>query len=264
MPAASATSSPNTTDYIDLTGKRAVVTGGALGIGAEISATLARAGATVILTDVNPEGEQTASDLAKSGVKVEWRACNIAVTDDLIAVADGAMAAGGLDIWINNAGIYPTTGPVIDVTDDFLARMFEINVRAQFSACREAGRRMPNGGSIVNLASIAAIRGGAGISAYSASKAAVVAMTRAIGHEFGPKGIRVNAIAPGIIDTPGVRAQMEPLKATGLDIDKAITNNPLGIAGQPIHIAKACLFLVSDLAEFVNGHLLVVDGGSTA
>ena len=118
--------------------------------------------------------------------------------------------------------------------------------------------------AIVNMASVAAIRGGANISAYAASKAAVVAMTRAHANELGPQGIRVNAIAPGIIDTPGVQEQMAPLKAGGLDIDKRIAANPVGIAGQPDHIACGVLFLVSDLARFVSGHLLVIDGGSTA
>jgi NAD(P)-dependent dehydrogenase (short-subunit alcohol dehydrogenase family) len=123
---------------------------------------------------------------------------------------------------------------------------------------------MPNGGAIVNLASIAALGGGANISAYSASKAAVVALTKAAAHELGPKGIRVNAIAPGIIDTPGVQEQMEPLRAGGLDIDRVIDANPVGLAGQPDYIARGALFLVSDLAVFVSGHLLVIDGGSRA
>ena len=110
----------------------------------------------------------------------------------------------------------------------------------------------------------ALVTGGANISAYSASKGAVVALTRAHANEHGPQRIRVNAIAPGIIDTPGVQDQMEPLKAGGLDIEAAIAANPVGIAGQPDHIARGVLFLVSDLAEFVNGHVLVIDGGSTA
>jgi NAD(P)-dependent dehydrogenase (short-subunit alcohol dehydrogenase family) len=177
-----------------------------------------------------------------------------------------ALAAGeaGLDILVNNAGIFTTTGPVAQVADDFVTRMLDVNVRAQFSATREAAARMAKGGSIVNLASVAALGGGANISAYSASKAAVVAMTRAHAHELGPQGIRVNAIAPGIIDTPGVQEQMEPLRSGGLDIDKRIAANPVGIAGQPDHVARGVVFLASDLAAFVSGHVLVIDGGSTA
>ena len=151
-----------------------------------------------------------------------------------------------------------------NVTDDFVSRMLEVNVRAQYSAAREAARLMRNGGAIVNLASIAGVRGGANITAYSASKGAVIALTRAFANELGPRGIRVNAIAPGIIDTPGVQEQMAPLKKGGLDIDAAIAANPLRIAGQPDHIARVTLFLVSGLAAFITGQTVVVDGGATA
>ena len=187
--------------------------------------------------------------------------CALPILNDAVAAAaDG----GNLDILVNNAGIYPTTGPIENVTDAFVTKMLEVNVRAQYSAAREAARHMKMGGAIVNLASIAGVRGGANITAYSASKGAVIALTRAFANELGPKGIRVNAIAPGIIDTPGVQEQMAPLKKGGLDIDAAIAANPLRIAGQPDHIARATLFLVSELAAFVTGQTLVVDGGATA
>lgn len=249
-------------ELVDLSGRRAVVTGAAVGIGRAIATRLAQAGAHVLLTDVDDAGAATAAELQEAGFDATFRRCDITKTADLV---DAAEAAGGvLDIWINNAGIYPTTGPILNVTDEFVAHMLEVNVRAQYSATREAARRMGNGGAIVNLASIAGLRGGAGITAYSTSKAAVIGMTRAMATELGPVGIRVNAIAPGIIDTPGVRAQMEPLRAQGLVIESAISANPLRIAGQPDHIARACLFLVSDLASFVTGVTLVVDGGATS
>ena len=147
--------------------------------------------------------------------------------------------------------------------------MIDVNIKGYIYPAMEAIKRMSTkhggkGGAIVNMASIAALGGGANISAYSASKGAVVSLTQAHAHELGPQGIRVNAIAPGIIDTPGVQEQMEPLKQGGLDIEARIAANPVGLAGQPDHIARGMLFLVSDLAEFVNGHLLVIDGGSTA
>jgi NAD(P)-dependent dehydrogenase (short-subunit alcohol dehydrogenase family) len=250
---------PTLAELVDLTGKRALVTGAGKGIGAAIATRLGEAGADVTVADLDPAAEQLASSIGAEFVR-----CDITDAEQLEqAVAIGA-GESGLDILVNNAGIFPTTGPVAEVTDEFVLRMLDVNVRAQFSATREAAARMPGGGAIVNLASIAALAGGANISAYSASKAAVVAMTRAHANELGPKGIRVNAIAPGIIDTPGVREQMEPLRAGGLDIDKRIAANPVGIAGQPDHIARGVLFLVSDLAEFVSGHLLVIDGGATA
>ena len=250
---------PTLTELIDLSGKRALVTGGSKGIGAACAQRLVEAGAHVTIADIDPAGADTA---AARGA--EFVACDITDAEQLEAAVDAAAGNDGLDILVNNAGIYPTTGPVAKVTDEFIDRMLDVNVRAQFSATREAAARMPKGGAIVNMASIAALGGGANISAYSASKGAVVSLTQAHANELGPQGIRVNAIAPGIIDTPGVQDQMEPLRQGGLDIDKRIAANPVGLAGQPDHIARGVLFLVSDLAEFVNGHLLVIDGGSTA
>jgi len=248
-------------DLIDLGGKRALVTGGGKGIGAAIAARLIEAGATVTIADLDPVAERFADEVGAGFAR-----CDITDTGQLVAAIESAAGGpeGSLDIVVNNAGIFPTTGPMTEATDEFVHRMLDVNVRAQFSTAREAANRMPNGGAIINLASIAALGGGANISAYSASKAAVVALTRAFANELGPRGIRVNAIAPGIIDTPGVQDQLAPLKAGGLDIEARIAANPVGIAGQPDHIARTAVFLASDLAEFVNGHLLVVDGGSTA
>ena len=250
---------PSLTDLVDLSGKRALVTGAGKGIGAAIAARLAEAGAHVTIAELDPAAESYASTIGADFVH-----CDITHTDQLENAVTTAAGRFGLDILVNNAGIFPTTGPVAQVTDEFVHRMLDVNVRAQFSATREAAAKMPNGGVIVNMASVAALRGGANISAYAASKAAVVALTRAHAIELGPRGIRVNAIAPGIIDTPGVQAQLEPLRAGGLDIDKRIAANPVGIAGQPDHIARGVIFLASPLAEFVSGHLLVIDGGATA
>ena len=252
-------------ELIDLSGRRALVTGAAKGIGAAIAARLAAAGAHVTIADLDdPTGRATADGLIARGLSASSVRCDITDPTQLADAVALAAGDGALDILVNNAGIFPTTGPIDDVSDAFVQRMLDINVRAQYSAARDAARHMTRGGSIVNLASIAAIRGGANISAYAVSKAAIVGMTRAFANELGPRGIRVNAIAPGIIDTPGVQEQMAPLRAGGLDIDKAIAANPLRIGGRPDHIARAALFLCSSLAEFVTGHVLVVDGGATA
>ena len=257
-------SSPSLGTLLDLHGRRALVTGAAKGIGAAISARLAEAGAHVTLADLDPAGQATADALAAAGHEASFVVCDITDPEALLRAVDAATAGGALDILVNNAGIYPTTGPIEHVTDAFVQRMLDVNVRAQYSAAREASQHMTNGGSIVNLASIAGVRGGANISAYAVSKAAIMGLTRAFANELGPRGIRVNAIAPGIIDTPGVQDQLAPLKAGGLDIDRAIAANPLRIAGQPDHIARAALFLASDLSAFVTGQVLVVDGGATA
>ncbi|MEX0847111.1 MAG: SDR family oxidoreductase [Ilumatobacteraceae bacterium] len=251
---------PALTQLIDLTGRKALVTGGAKGIGAAIAARLIEAGAFVTVADLDSDGRAP----AEAAGAAAFVTCDITDATQLDEAMGVASDGGQLDILINNAGIYPTTGPIDQVTDEFVLRMLDVNVRAQYSAARNAARLMTGGGSIVNLASIAGVRGGKNITAYAASKAGVIGLTRAFANELGPRGIRVNAIAPGIIDTPGVQAQMAPLKAGGLDIDAAVAANPLHIAGQPDHVARAALFLASDLAAFVNGVLLVVDGGATA
>ncbi len=247
-------------EMIDLGGRRAFVTGGGKGIGAAIAARLIEAGAEVTIGDADP-----AAEAAAAAMGARFQVCDITDSSQLAAAIAAACGAdGSLQILINNAGIFPTTGPMLQATDEFVHRMLDVNVRAHYSVARETATRMTAGGTIVNLASIAGLGGGANISAYSASKAAVIALTRAFAHELGPKGIRVNAIAPGIIDTPGVQEQLAPLAASGVDVQRRIAANPLGIAGQADHVARAALFLVSDLAAFVTGHTLVVDGGAHA
>ena len=247
-------------NLIDLSGKRALVTGGGKGIGAAITTRLLQAGAEVTIAD---NDETLHTETFKDLVPPRFIHCDITVPEQLTAAVEDAAGGSNLDILINNAGIYPPTGPIAEVSDEFVTRMLDINVRAQFSASREAANLMGNGGAIVNISSIAALRGGAGISAYSTSKAALIGLTRAFANELGRRRIRVNAIAPGIIDTPGLNEQNEALKAEGIDVYAAITANPLRLAGKPDYIARAALFLVSDLSVFITGRLLVVDGGAT-
>ena len=193
------------------------------------------------------------------------RRLDIADTSSLAAAADAAVAElGGLEIWVNNAGIFPTTGPAIDVDDAFLDRMLQVNVRGTYAGAREAARRMANGGTIVNLASTAGFKASVGISAYVASKHAVVGITKALALELGPLGIRVLAVAPTIIDTPGVREQMAPLAEAGVDIEARVAANPLGRMGVPDDVARVVLFCCTDMAAFMTGSTLAVDAGALA
>jgi NAD(P)-dependent dehydrogenase (short-subunit alcohol dehydrogenase family) len=250
-------------ELCSLVGRGAVVTGGGRGIGAATVRRLAEAGATVIAADLDAA---TAEEVATAtpGTVV---AARVDITDSasLDAVAERCVAeAGHLDIWVNNAGIYPTTGPAIEATDDFVDRMLAVNVRGTFAGAREAARRMDGGGVIVNVASTAGFRGAPGISAYVASKHAVVGLTKALAIELGPLGIRVVGVAPGVIDTPGVQEQLAPLKAAGLDVGSRMERTLLGRAGQPDDVARVITLLATDAAAWVTGDVLAVDAGSLA
>ena len=254
-------------DLASLAGRRAVVTGGARGIGAATARRLAEAGADVVVADLDTAGAKTtASAIADAtGRRVLAITLDVTRSDTLAAAADLAVRElGGLEIWVNNAGIYPTTGAAIDAADDFIDRMLELNVRGTYAGAREAARRMTNGGSIVNRASTAGLRAAPGISAYVASKHAVVGLTKNLALEFAALNIRVNAVAPGVIDTPGVRDQLEPLKAAGLDVGARMAKTLLGRAGQADDVARVITFLASDLAAWITGVVIPVDAGSTA
>ena len=250
-----------------LTGRRAVVTGAAQGIGARIAHRLAEAGASVLLADLDASlAATTAADITSTtGTTTDATFIDISDTASIVAAADRAVVTwGGIDIWVNNAGIYPTTGPAIDAADDFVDRLMEVNVRGTYACSREAARRMTNGGVIVNLASTTGFRAAPGISAYSISKHAVVGLTRALALEFAPLDIRVVGVAPGPIDTPGVQEQLAPLKAAGLDVAAVMSRTPLGRGGVPDDIARVVLFAASDMAAWLTGEVVVADAGSLA
>lgn len=253
-------------ELIDLSGRRAVVTGAAKGIGAQTARRLAQGGADVVIADLDlTAAATTATDIAAStGRTVVAVTLDVSETASIVAAADAAVSRlGGIDIWVNNAGIYPTTGPAIEATDEFIDRMLTVNVRGSFAGAREAAKRMKSG-VIVNLASVAGLSATPGISAYVMSKHAVIGMTKVLSREFAPLDIRVVGVAPGPIDTPGVQDQLAPLKAAGVDVGAMLSKTPLGRGGVADDIARAILFLVSDLAAWVNAETLVVDAGSLA
>jgi NAD(P)-dependent dehydrogenase (short-subunit alcohol dehydrogenase family) len=252
-------------DLLSLEGRVAVVTGAARGLGAQIVRRLAEAGADVVAGDLDLAGVQAvaAEAAAASGRRVLAVALDVTETSSLAAAAERAVIElGSLDIWVNNAGIFPTTGPALDVTDDFVDRMLLVNIRGTYAGAREAARRMTGGGVIVNMASTAGFKASLGISAYVASKHAVVGLTKALALEFGPRDIRVLGVAPTVIDTPGVRHELEPMKASGLDVEARLATNPLGRMGVPDDIARVVVFCCSDLAMYMTGSVVAVDAGS--
>jgi NAD(P)-dependent dehydrogenase (short-subunit alcohol dehydrogenase family) len=254
-------------DLVSLAGRRAVVTGGARGIGAAVVRRLAQAGADVVVGDLDVTDATATADAvaAETGRRVIGVALDVTDSASLGAAADTCVSElGGLEIWVNNAGIYPTTGPAIDATDDFIDRMLQVNLRGTFAGAREAAKRMDRGGVIVNLASTAGFRGAPGISAYVASKHAVVGLTKNLAIELAARDIRVVGVAPGVIDTPGVQDQLAPLKAAGLDIEATINRSPLGRGGKPDDVARVVVMLASDLAAWVTGSVVPVEAGALA
>jgi NAD(P)-dependent dehydrogenase (short-subunit alcohol dehydrogenase family) len=253
-------------ELISLRGRRAVVTGAGRGLGAQIVRRLAEAGAAVVAGDLDGDAAgAVAQEVTEEGGRAIGCTLDVADSASLAAAADVAVREfGGLEIWVNNAGIFPTTGPALDANDAFVDRMLQVNVRGTFAGAREAARRMATGGVIVNLTSTAGFKASAGISAYVASKHAVVGITKALALEFGPMGIRVLAVAPTIIDTPGVREQMAPLADAGVDVEARVAANPLGRMGVPDDVARVVLFCCSDMAAFMTGSTVAVDAGSLA
>ena len=249
-----------------LDGKVAVVTGGAAGIGAGTVRRFVEEGARVVIADVDVEhGKQLASELAGTTHFVETD-----VTDEnaVAGAIDVAIAEfGRLDVMFNNAGILGAVGPIADTSADGWDRTVAVLMRAVFLGTKHAARVMvpAQSGVILNTSSIAGVTGGLGPHAYTACKHAVVGLTKSVAIELAPHGVRVNAIAPGMTAT-GMTAFTFTGDPGAIDQTLATiqSRSLLGIAGEPVDIANAALYLASDEARYVTGHLLVVDAGQTA
>jgi 3-oxoacyl-[acyl-carrier protein] reductase len=239
-----------------LAGKSAIITGASRGIGRAIAELFAVHGAALVLCG---RSEDVAVPLAAKGAKtviVQGDVADAEVQKELVRKAREAY--GRLDILVNNAGVL--TPGILGMTDMGKVRaMFELNVHAAINLSQMAARVMAAGksGSIINLTSIAGIRGADGMAAYSASKAAILGFTLAAAKELAPKGIRVNAIAPGFIDTAMTRGLPPAV------FEKTVAGIGLGRAGEAVDVAKAALFFAGDLSGYITGQVLGVDGGMT-
>lgn len=248
-------------DLFDLTGKVAIVTGGALGIGQGIAFRLAEAGASVMIADVNMEAAQaTVKQIHITGGKAEAIKVDVAsVANARRAVEETVRAFGRLDILVNNAGIYPFA-PALEVNEALWDKVLDINLKGLFFTAQAAAQEMlheGHGGKIVNIASIDGLHPTGTLTPYDASKGGVVMVTKALALELGPRHIQVNAVAPGAILTPGVTGSV-PSDA----IAQAFTARiPLQRMGVPDDIATVVLFLASDASNYMTGSMVVVDGG---
>lgn len=244
---------------INLKDKVAVVTGAKQGIGKGIALTLAKAGAKVAVVDLDiAECQAVCEEITKLGSRAIAIKCDISKKSDIDAMVKGTVdKLGALDILVNNAGIYPFV-PYDKMTEADWDKVIDINLKGTFLATQAATKVMPEGGRIINISSIASVVGFAGLAHYCASKGGVNAMIRALAVELAPRKITVNAVAPGAIQTPGASQGMND------DVIKqTIAAIPLARMGQPEDIAGAVLYLVSDLASYVTGQTIIVDGGWT-
>jgi 3-oxoacyl-[acyl-carrier protein] reductase len=244
----------------DLKGKVAVVTGASKGIGAAIAKGLGAAGAAVVVNySSSKEGaDRVVADIKAKGGRAVAVKGDIAKAEDVRQLFDETKKAfGTLDVLVNNAGVYKFI-PLEEITEDEFHREFNINVLGTILATKEAVKHFgPNGGSVINISSIASA-GAPEAAVYSGSKGAVDAITRALAAELGPRRIRVNAIAPGGVETEGTQAG----GIMGSDFEKAmIASTPLGRFGQPDDIARIAVFLASDDAAWLTGERLAASGG---
>ncbi len=245
--------------------KVAVITGGASGIGEASVRLFAAEGAEVVVADVQDErGRRLASEL-----DAEYVHADVTREEDVEAAVSHAVDVyGRLDCMFNNAGIAGAVGPIESVTVEAFDRTVAVLLRGVFLGVKHAApvMRAQGGGSIINTASVAAVRTGYGNHVYSAAKAGVVQLTRSVAMELGEDNVRVNCVLPGFIPTPMIaRARGVPLGEAdgklGVITEAFREAQPIRRPGHPDDIAKAVLWLASDDSGFVNGHALVVDGG---
>jgi 3alpha(or 20beta)-hydroxysteroid dehydrogenase len=260
----------------DLSGRKALVTGGARGLGAGMAAALAQAGAAVAIGDIREDlGKPTVEDLKANGASAEF--VSLDVTNEASwesAIAQTISALGGLDIIVNNAGI-ELSSLVIDIDPDDVRRMMDVNVVGTMLGVKHGFRAMRpggaagNGGSIINIASVAATIAFPAIAGYSASKSAVDRLTRIAAVEAGKLGygVRVNCIYPGLVPTEMGMKLAQDIVDIGLapDIPGAvggvIEQTPLGRLGEVGDMGEVVVFLASDAAKFITGAGIPVDGG---
>jgi dehydrogenase/reductase SDR family member 4 len=251
--------------YANLAGKVAIVTGGGRGIGKAIAYRLAEAGANVVIASRKMENlEATAREFASLSGKTVPMECHIGRADSIEAlVKETQSQLGAVDILVNNGATNIGQGPSLAVTDEMFAKMFEVNVLSSLRFIRQVVPKMierQSGGSIINIVSIAGLRPQPGGLLYSATKAALMMMTRTWASEFGKHNIRVNSIAPGLIQTDF----SEYFWKNEEHVKRLEATQPLPRVGAPEEIGGIALYLASDESSFVTGQNFVVDGGATA
>lgn len=250
-----------------LDGHTAIVTGGTSGIGRGIAHSLANHGAEVVVADIREQPRQGGTPThelinAETPASATFVNCDVSRSTDIEAVVETTVDRGSLDVMVNNAAVARTDDT--DVTDPEFDDIMDVNLKGVFFGTRTAGAAMATtgGGSIVNVASVEGIRAVAQRPVYSASRGAVPLVTEAFAGHFGAEGVRVNTVHPGLVETAMVT---DDIPLVGTDAEEWILRQtPLGRLGEPGEIGDVVAFLASDLASYVSGAEIVVDGGQTA
>lgn len=250
----------------DLSGDVAVVTGGSSGIGREICLSLADAGADIVVADLRTEprtgGTPTHERITdETDADARFVDCDVTEQEDRQTVATVAAEMGGADVLVNNAGIFRGE-EFSEVTEEEFDQLMAVNVKSVYFLTQALiDQLLDDGGRVINLSSVAGLEGSGDFISYCTSKGAVRLMTYSLADKYGPEGVRVNAIHPGIIETSMVT---EDVPIIGGESEEAFLQTvPMREFGQPEDIADAALYLASDQSGYVNGESLVVDGGST-
>ncbi len=249
---------------LSLEGKVAIVTGSSRGIGEAIARTFAQNGAKLVLSSRKQEAlDAVAASIKDGGGEAIAIACHTGKLDMIDALYDKVMDTyGRVDILVNNAATNPYFGPALNAPESAYDKTFEVNTKGYFFMAQRAGKIMveQKSGSIINIASIAGIRGPHFQTIYGMTKAAVILMTKAFAVELGSSGVSCNAICPGLTETHFASVLIETKEI----YDRAVESIPLHRHAQPDEIAGAALYLASDASSFTTGSLIIVDGGATA
>ena len=246
----------------DLSGRIALVTGASRGIGEAIARLLAQHGAEVVVSSRKLDScEAVAAQIREGGGKAHALACHIGDMGQIESLYDAIAARfGRLDILVNNAATNPYYGHILDTDPGVFEKTVDVNIRGYFFMSVAAGRLMRDsgGGAIVNVASVAGLSGSPGQASYAASKGGIIALTRTLARELAGRGVRVNAVAPGLFDAGMAQRMDHRAREAQLEL------LPMGRLGRSEELASAVAFLASDDASYITGQTLVVDGGMTA
>ena len=251
------------TDALDFTGKMILITGGATGIGRATALAFAQHGGTVVIGDIDARAEETVQLIQEAGGTALLVSTDVTVADQVdTLVRQTVDTYGGLHVAFNNAGVLPPTGPLLEQTEAACDKIIEVDLKGVFLSLKAEIAHMVTrgGGSIINTASVAGVIADPGMSPYVAAKHGVIGLTKAAALDYAAAGVRVNALTPGLVETPMTKGWLDDPTMRSV----VTANSPMGRPAQPEEIAGMVLYLASPLASYANGGVYVVDGGQTA